>query len=65
MAPESSVPPKLDGRNYNYWKARMASYLEALNPFAWEVTDKAMGVMDEDQTNWNARAKNAMFDAIS
>jgi len=65
MAPESSVPPKLDGRNYNYWKARMAGYLEALNPFAWEVTDKAMGVMDEDQTKWNARAKNAMFDAIS
>ena len=43
----------------------MASYLEALNPLAWEVTDKAMGVMDEDQTKWNARAKNAMFDAIS
>jgi len=43
----------------------MAGYLEALNPLAWEVTDKAMGVMDEDQTKWNARAKNAMFDAIS
>jgi len=43
----------------------MASYLEPLNPLAWEVTDKAMGVMDEDQTKWNARAKNALFDAIS
>ena len=50
MAPESSVPPKLDGRNYNYWKARMAGYLDALNPLAWEVTDKAIGVMDEDHT---------------
>ena len=64
MAPGSSVPPKLDGRNYSYWKARMEGYLEALNPLAWEVTDKAMDVMDEDQTKWNARAKNAMFDAI-
>ena len=51
MAPESSGPPKLDGRNYSYWKARMAGYLEALNPLAWEVTDKAVaGVMDEDHT---------------
>ena len=65
MAPGSSVPPKLDGRNYSYWKDRMEGYLKALNPLAWEVTDKAMDVMDEDQTKWNARAKNAMFDAIS
>ena len=43
----------------------MAGFLKALNSLAWEVTDKAMGVMDEDQTKWNARAKNAMFDAIS
>ena len=66
MAPGSSGPPKLDGRNYSYWKARMAGYLEALNPLAWEVTDKAIaGVMDEDLAKWNARAKNALFDAIS
>ena len=42
MAPESSGPPKLDGRNYSYWKARMAGYLEALNSLAWEVTNKAI-----------------------
>ena len=64
MALGSSVPSKLDGRNYSYWKARMAGYLEALNPLACEVTDKALGVMDVDQIKWNARAKNAMFDAI-
>ena len=64
MAPGSSGPPNLDGRNYSYWKARMAGYLEALNPLAWEVTDKAIGVMDEDHTKQNARAKNALFDAI-
>ena len=65
MAPGSSGPSKLDGRNYSYLKAHMADYLEALNPLEWEVTDKAMGVMDEDQTKQNARAKNALFDAIS
>ena len=66
MAPGSSGPPKLDGRNYSYWKARMAGYLEAINPLAWEVTNKAVaGVMYEDHTKWNARAKNALFDAIS
>ncbi|XP_039797549.1 uncharacterized protein LOC120662475 [Panicum virgatum] len=36
-----------------------------LNPLAWEVTDKSIGVMDEDHTKWNARAKNALFDALS
>ena len=64
MAPGSSGPPKLDGQNYSYWKAHMAGYLDALNPLAWEVTDKAIGVMDEDHTKWNARAKNILFDAI-
>ena len=43
----------------------MAGYLEALNPLTWKVTDKAIGVMDEDHTKWNARAKNALFDALS
>ena len=66
MAPRSGGPLKLDGRNYGYWKARMVSYLESLNPLACEVTDKAIaGVMDEDHTKWNARAKNDLFDAIS
>jgi len=66
MAPGSSGLSKLDGRNYGYWKARMASYLESLNPLAWEVTDKAVaGVMNDDQTKYNARAKNALFAAIS
>ena len=65
MAPGSSGPPKLDRQNYSYWKAHMAGYLEALNPLAWEVTDKAIDVMDEDHTKWNARAKNALFDAIN
>jgi len=66
MAPGSSGPPKLDGRNYSYWKAHMAGYLEALNTIAWEVTENAVvGEWSEDQLKWNARAKNTLFDAIS
>ena len=37
MAEGSGGAPKLDGRNYVYWKARMAGYLEAINPIAWAV----------------------------
>jgi len=63
MAPGSSGQPKLDGRNYSYWKAHMAGYLEALT-IAWEVTENAVvGEWSEDQLKWNARAKNTLFDA--
>jgi hypothetical protein len=42
------------------------SYLEALSPEAWEVTEKSMGRPASDsQIKWNARAKNALFEAIS
>ena len=41
MAGGSGGPPKLDGRNYAYWKARMAGYLKAINHIAWAVTVKA------------------------
>ena len=43
----------------------MAGYLEALNPLAWEATDKAVaGVIDEDHTKWNARTKNVLFELL-
>ena len=66
MAGGSGGPPKLDGRNYAYWKARMAGYLEAINPIAWAVTEKPIvGPWNEDQVKYGARAKNALFDALS
>ena len=66
MAGGSGGPPKLDGRNYAYWKARMAGYLEAINPIAWAVTEKPIvGPWIEDQIKYGARAKNALFDALS
>ena len=66
MAGGSDGPPKLDGRNYVYWKARMAGYLEAINPIAWAVTEKPIvGPWNEDQVKYGARAKNALFDALS
>jgi len=49
MAPGSSGPSKLDGRNYSYWKARMTGYLEALHVMCWEVTEKPIvGEWSED-----------------
>ena len=66
MAGGSGDPPKLDGRNYAYWKARMASYHEAINPIAWAVTEKPIvGPWNEDQVKYGARAKNALFNALS
>ena len=66
MAPGSSGPPKLDGRNYSYWKARVAGYREALHTIYWEVTEKPIvGNWSEDQIIYHARTKNALFDALS
>ena len=67
MAPGgSSGPPKFDGRNYVYWKARMESYFEAQSIEAWEVTSKPIGgAPSESQAKWNARAKNYLFETIS
>ena len=66
MAPESSGPLKLNGRNYSYWKARMAGYLEALHTICWEVIEKPIvGAWNEDQNKYHARAKNTLFDALS
>ena len=67
MAPGgSSGPPKFDGRNFVYWKARMESYIEAQSVEAWEVTSKPIGgVPTESQVKYNARAKNYLFEAIS
>ena len=66
MAGGSGGPPKLDRRNYAYWKARMAGYLEAINSIAWAVTEKPIvGAWNEDQIKYHARVKNALFDALS
>ena len=66
MAPGgSSRPPKFDGRNYDYSKTRMESYIEAQSIEGWEVTSKPIGgAPSKSQANWNARAKNYLFEAI-
>ena len=44
----------------------MAGYLEALHTICWEVTKKPIvGAWNEDQIKYHARAKNALFDALS
>ena len=44
----------------------MTGYLEALHVICWEVTEKPIvGDWSEDQVKYHARAKNALFDALS
>ena len=44
----------------------MTGYLEALHVICWEVTEKPIvGDWSEDQVEYYARAKNALFDALS
>jgi len=44
----------------------MTGYLEALHVICWEVTEKPIvGNWSEDQVKYHARAKNALFDALS
>ena len=44
----------------------MTGYLEALHVICWEVTKKPIvDDWSEDQIKYHARAKNALFDALS
>ena len=62
MAGGSGGPPKLDRRNYAYWKAHMAGYLEAINPIAWVVTKKPIvSPWNEDQVKYGNHLKLSML----
>ena len=61
-----SGPPQFDGSGFPYWKARMQSYIESISIDAWIATSVGFEKpYDEFQAKWNARAKNAIFEAIS
>src|SRR3712207_2137591 len=69
--PRDHGPPPFDGTDYAYWKARMQAYLEALDPLAWEVVSTGVslrtpiGTLDVNLAKANAKAKNALFEAIT
>ena len=61
-----SSPPHFEGKNFAYWKVRMAAYLDAIAPEVWLATKTGFtGTPTTEQLKWNAKARNAIFEAIS
>ena len=59
-------PPHFEGKNFAYWKVRMAAYLDAIAPEVWLATKTGFtGTPSTEQLKWNAKARNAIFEAIS
>ena len=59
-------PPHFEGKNFAYWKVRMAAYLDAIAPEVWMATKTGFtGTPTPEQLKWNAKARNAIFEAIS
>ena len=69
------IPPLFDGTNYAYWKVRMRAFLQSLDEKVWQTVEigwtkpkEASTDWDEDKikaTNFNSRALNALFSAIT
>ena len=59
-------PPHFEGKNFAYWKVRMATYLDAVAPEVWLATKTGFtGTPTSEQLKWNANGRNAIFEAIS
>ena len=66
MAKMGGSPPHFEGKNFAYWKVRMAAYLNAIAPEVWLATKTGFtGTPTSEQLKWNAKARNAIFKAIS
>ena len=69
------IPPLFDGTNYAYWKVRMKVFLQALGEQVWQAVEVRWikpkeALVDWDEitikaTNFNNRALNALFNAIT
>ena len=69
------IPPLFDGTNYAYWKVRMRAFLQSLNKKVWQVVEigwtkpkEALADWDDAKikaANFNSRALNALFSAIT
>ena len=69
------IPPLFDGTNYAYWKVRMGAFLQSLDEKVWQAVEigwtkpkEASADWDEAKikaTNFNSRALNALFNAIT
>ena len=69
------IPPLFDGTNYAYWKVRMIAFLQSLDEKVWQAVEigwtmPTEALTDQDDakiktTNFNRKALNALFSAIT
>ena len=69
------IPLLFDGTNYAYWKVRMRAFLQSLDEKVWQVVEIGQTKPKEAPANWddakikatnfNSRALNALFSAIT
>ena len=70
MSGREGPPPVFDGEDFPYWKIRMESYLEAIDPLLYIAAVTGFpAVVDKDKPTtselnygkWNAKARNVLF----
>ena len=69
------IPPLFDGTDYAYWKVRIRAFLQSLDENVWQAveigwTKPTEAPVDWDDakikaTNFNNRALNALFSAVT
>ena len=69
------IHPLFDGTNYAYWKVRMRAFLQPLDEKVWQAVEIGWTKPKEAPANWddakikaanfNSRALNALFNAIT
>ena len=69
------IPHLFDDSNYAYWKVRMRAFLQSLDEKVWQAMEISWTKPKEAPTNWddakikvanfNSRALNALFSAIT
>ena len=71
---DTSRPPHFDDTNFSYYKARMAYHLEVVDLGVWRVTRDGIKPIknldkptksEEKEINFNARAKNCLFESLA
>ena len=66
MAKMGGSPPHFEGKNFDYWKVRMATYLDVIAPEVWLATKTGFTENPTpEQLKWNDKIRNAIFETIS
>src|SRR6266540_1168326 len=74
MAFRDGCPPVFDGSDFQYWKVRMACFLEAAGMDVWRVTvegytspgnPRAPTAEEEPLVKANAKARNLLYGAMT